>query len=165
MHNIAKLTMLLRKHAELPDGLMLAIEEFPEGWNVVQSGDAHWLDKKVRRRKGHLLLIDEGSLRSGVGKTSQEAIAGALKLALRHLSPCFNAAKVEHIELKEYPWFILAKVKVSSYQIQQSTVLSVIDDSASTTLPMDVMTSSGNLIASATLAAPILFSSQAELIS
>jgi hypothetical protein len=147
MHNIAKLTMLLRRHAELPDGLSLAIEEFPEGWNVVQSGDADWLDKKVRRRRWHLHSINEGSPRSGVGKTSQEAIACALKLALRHLSPRFNMAKVEHIELKEYPWFFLAKVKVSSYQIQQSTVLNAMGEPASIPLPKEMMTNAYHRLA------------------
>ena len=71
--------------------------------------------------------------RSGVGQTSQEAIAGALKLALRRVSERFNAAEVESIELKKYPWFVLAKVKVYPYQIQQGAVLSVFNDA--TTLP------------------------------
>jgi hypothetical protein len=127
MCKIAELTMLLREGTELPDDLKLATEEFREDWNFVLSGDARWLDKKIRRCRWYLLWIDEGSLRSGVGNTSQEAIAGALKLALRHVSARFNAAEVEHIELKQYPWFFIAKVKVYPYQIQQSAPLPVAD--------------------------------------
>jgi hypothetical protein len=73
------------------------------------------------------MWIGEGSRRGGVGQTSQEAIASALKLALRHVSERFNAAEVESIEVKKYPWFVVAKVKVYPYQIQQSGVLSSFD--------------------------------------
>ena len=136
MRELAELTMLLREGTKLPDDLKLATEEFREDWNLVLSGDAHWLDKKIRRRRWYLLWIDERSLRSGVGKTSQEAIAGALKLALRHVSARFNAAEVEHIELKQYPWFFIAKVRVHPYQIQQSAVLSAANESVC--LPMSL---------------------------
>ena len=46
MRNIAQLNVLLRVRAELPVGLKLATEEFYEGWNFVQSGDARQLEKK-----------------------------------------------------------------------------------------------------------------------
>lgn len=134
MPELAELTMLLRDGAELPDSLKLVTEEFREGWNLVRSGDAHCLSRMIRRRRWHLLRIDEGSLRSGVGNTSQEAIASALKLALRQVSSRFNAAEVEHIQLKEYPWFFIAKVRVYPHQIQQSAVLSVTD--AALSLPV-----------------------------
>jgi len=134
MREITELTMLLRGRVELPDDLNLVTEEFREGWDFVQSGDNHWLDKEIRRRGWHFMWIGEGSLRSGVGQTSQEAIAGALKLALRRVSEPFNAAEVESIELKKYPWFVLAKVKVYPYQIQRSAVLS----SFSRTVPLSI---------------------------
>ena len=136
MRELAELTMLLREGAKLPDDLKLATEEFQEDWNLIRSGDVHWLDKRVRRRRWHLLWIDEGSLRSGVGKTSQEAISGALTLALRHVSARFNAAQVEHIELKQYPWFFIAKVKVYPYQIQQSAVLSTASEPVCMPMPL-----------------------------
>jgi hypothetical protein len=135
MRKITELTMLLRGHVELPDSLNLVTEEFRESWNFVQSGDAHWLDKEIRRRGWHFMWIGEGSLRSGVGQTSQEAIAGALKLALRRVNERFNAAEVESIEVKKYPWFVVAKVKVYPYQIQQSTVLSASDGTTTLTVP------------------------------
>jgi len=127
MREITELTMLLRGHIELPGNLNLVTEEFREGWNFVQSGDSHWLDKEIRGRGWHFMWIGEGSRRGGVGQTSQEAIACALKLALRRVSECFNAAEVESIELTKYPWFMLAKVKVYPYQIQPGAVLSSLD--------------------------------------
>jgi hypothetical protein len=135
MRKITELTVLLRWHLELPDDLNLVTEEFQEGWNFVQSGDNHWLDKEIRQRGWHFMWIGEGSLRGGVGQTSQEAIAGALKRALRRVSECFNAAEVESIELKKYPWFVVAKVKVYPYQIQQGAVLSASDGATTLTVP------------------------------
>jgi hypothetical protein len=134
MRKITERTMLLRGHVELPDSLTLVTEEFREGWNFVQSGDNHWLDKEIRRRGWHFMWIGEGSLRSGVGQTSQEAIAAALKRALRRVSEYFNAAEVESIELKKYLWFLVAKVKVYPYQIQHSAVLSASDGATTLTV-------------------------------
>ena len=148
MRNIAELTILLRENVELPDNLNLVTEEFREGWSFVQSGDTHWLDKEIRRRGWHFMWIGEGHLRSGVGQTSQEAIAGALKLALRRVSVGFNAAEVESIELKKYPWFVLAKVKVYPYQIQQGAVLSSFDQTVplSMALPAKAVAIPGNQV-------------------
>jgi hypothetical protein len=134
MRTIAKLTMLLRGRVALPDNFKLATEEFQEGWTFVQSGDTHWLDKELRTRGWHFMWIGEGSLRGGVGQTSQEAIAGALKLALRRLSERFNAAGVESIQVTKYPWFVVAKVKVYPYQIQQGTIVSASDGATTLTV-------------------------------
>ena len=148
MRNIAELTVLLRERVALPDHFKLATEEFREGWDFVLSGDAHWLDKKIRRCGWYFIRIAEGSLKSGVGQTPQEAIASALKLALRCVSGRFNAAEVGHIELKEYPWFILATVRVYPYQIQKSAILSVSDESASSWMPPPVqVVITGNQVA------------------
>jgi hypothetical protein len=128
MRNIAELNMLLRGQIELPDGLKLATEEFREGWNFVRSVDAHHLEKKIQTRGWNLIKVADAPLRSGVGDTSQEAIANALKLTLRHVSTHFNAAEVEHIELTQYPWFFLARVRVYPYSIQRSTTLAIPDE-------------------------------------
>ena len=151
MRKIAELTILLRGRIELPDNLKLATEEFQEGWTFVQSGDTHWLDTELRTRGWHFMWLGEGSLRSGVGPTSQEAIAGALKLALRRVDERFNAAKVESIELKRYPWFVLAKVKVYSCQIQQATALSSLDRTVPVPIvvPAKAVAIPGNRVASA----------------
>jgi hypothetical protein len=119
--------MLLRARAELPVGLKLATEEFREGWNFVRSGDVRRLEKKIQTRGWNFIKIADGSLRSGVGETSQQAIASALKLALRRIGTHFNAVEVGRIELTQYPWFFLARVRVYPYRIQQGTVLPVAD--------------------------------------
>ena len=124
MRNITELVMLIRGPVRLPGDLELVTEEFGEGWSFVQSGDTHWLDKEIRARGWHFIWIAEELLRSGVGKTAQEAIASTLKVALRRVSGRFNAAQVGHFEVSKYPGFFLAKVKVHPYQIQQSATLS-----------------------------------------
>jgi len=108
---IAELNLLLRTAIDLPVGLELATEEFREGWNFVRPGNARRLGKKVKARGWNFIKIADGELRSGVGDTSQKAIASALKLALRRVSNHFNAAEVERIELTQYPWFFSGQGK------------------------------------------------------
>ena len=127
MRRIAALNVLLRERIELPAGFKLATEEFREGWNFVRSSNAKRLKKKIHTQGWNFIKIADGSLRSGVGDTSQEAIASALKLALRKVNEKFNAAEVEHIELTVYPWFFLARVRVSPYRVQREAMLPELD--------------------------------------
>jgi hypothetical protein len=120
MRTIAELNMLLRTQTELPDGLKMATDEFCEGWNFVRSLDALSLQKAILTRGWSFVRIADASLRSGVGETSQEAVTSALKLALRRVSIDFNAVEVEHIEITQYPWFFLARIRVYPYRIQES---------------------------------------------
>ncbi len=127
MRKIAELTTLLRGRVELPDNLTPATEEFLEGWTFMQSEDTHWLDTELRTRGWNLMWIGEGLIRSGVGQTSQDAIASALKLALRRVNERCHAVEVETIQLTMYPWFALAKVEIYPYQIQKGSVLSSLE--------------------------------------
>jgi hypothetical protein len=126
MRAIAELNVLLRTRIELPAGLKLSTDEFHEGWNFVRIVDAPRLKKKIQARGWNFIRIADGSLRSGVGETSQQAIAGALRLALRRVNAHFNAVEVERIELTQYPWFFLARVRVYPCRIQQGAVLPVV---------------------------------------
>jgi hypothetical protein len=123
MHVISELTLLLRDRIELPAGLKVATEQFREGWSFTRTANAKRLEERIQTRGWNFIEIPGGSLRSGVGDTSQEAIASALRLALRHVGKHFNAAEVDQIELTEYPWFTLAKVRIRSYRIQQGAAL------------------------------------------
>jgi len=145
MRTIAVRNMLLRSGTELPDGLKLTTEEFREGWDFVRSLDARSLKKNILRSGWNFIIIADNSLRSGVGETSQDAIASALKLALRRVSPHFNAVEVEYIELTQYPWFFLARVRVYPYRIQQGAVLPVSDES----LPAPILSRQSRLPAHA----------------
>jgi hypothetical protein len=127
MRKIAEANMLLRARFELPRGMNLATDEFQEDWKFLRNVNAVRLEKKVRARGWNFIKIADGSLRSGVGASSQEAIASALKLALRRLSEHFNAAEVEHIELTQYPWFFLARLTLSPYRLQKDPILAVPD--------------------------------------
>ncbi|MGA3344607.1 MAG: hypothetical protein ABSC76_06980 [Terracidiphilus sp.] len=135
MYTIAQSQMLLRTRTELPDGLKLATEEFCEDWSFVRSANALRIGKQIIMRGWSFVCVADGSLRSGVGDTSQEAIGGALKLALRHIGPNSNAAEVEHIQLTPYPWFFLARVKILPYCIQPGATLPVYGESESVRSP------------------------------
>ena len=123
MCTIAESNVFLRAQAELPAGCKVATEEFREGWNLMRSGGKGRLEKKIQTRGWNFIKFTGGALRSGVGETSQEAIASALKLALRQVNAYSNAVEVERIELTQYPWFFLARVQVFPYRIQQEAVL------------------------------------------
>ena len=128
MRKIAEARMLLRARLELPSGLKLATDEFQEDWKFLRNVNAVRLEKKVRAQGWNFIKIADGSLRSGVGSSSQEAIASALKLALRRVGEHFNAAEVEHIELTEYPWFFLARISLNPYLLQKDSVLGASGD-------------------------------------
>ena len=135
MRTIAELNVLLRERIELPAGLQLATDEFREGWSFIKRSDARRLEKRILKSGWNFIKIADGSLRSGVGNTSQEAIASALKLALRRVSTHFNAVEVEHIELTRYPWFFLAKVRVYPYRIQEGTIFAVPVEAVANPIP------------------------------
>jgi hypothetical protein len=123
MRTIAEQNLLLRARIELPEGLKLATDEFREGWEFARIVNSYRLEKQIAAHGWNFIKVDNGQLRSGVGDTSQEAIANALNLALRRIGQNFNAAEVEHVELTQYPWFFLARVTVSPRRIQQGTEL------------------------------------------
>jgi hypothetical protein len=114
---------LCAQTSELPDDLKLTTDEFHEGWDIARLADARRLEKKIVSLGWSFTRMCDGLLRSGVGDTSHEAIASALKLALRHISAYFNAAEVGHIELTQYPWFFLARVRVDPFRIQQGAAI------------------------------------------
>ncbi len=131
---ITELSVLLRTGVELPPSLILASGEFMDGWNIVRPGGAKRLEKTIRKCGWHFIRIADESLRSGVGESSEQAIACALQLAVRSFSEYFNAVEVRHIQLTKYPWFVLGRVGVYPYRIQQSPVQFVPDDA----LPLPV---------------------------
>jgi hypothetical protein len=131
MRTIAELNLLLRVQVELPKGLRIATDEFREGWNFAQSVNACQLEKEILKREWNFIRIGDGSMKNGVGDTSQEAITSALQLVLRKTSEQFNAIEVKHIGLTQYPWFFLARVGVYTYRIQRGAFLFLPDDAAS----------------------------------
>jgi hypothetical protein len=123
MCTIAESNVLLRVRTELPSGFKVATEAFREGWNRMRTGGIVRLKRKVHARGWNFLKIADGALRSGVGDTSQEAIASALSQALQMVDSQFNAVEVDRVELTQYPWFFLARVRVYPYRIQLSAEL------------------------------------------
>ncbi len=123
MCTVAESNVMLRMQAEFPAGFKVAREKFLEGWMRMRSGGVVRLEKKVHVCGWNFLKIAEGAVKSGVGATSEEAIASALKLALRRVGPHSNAVEVEQIQLTQYPWFCLARVRVNPYRIQEGAAL------------------------------------------
>jgi hypothetical protein len=119
MIKIVESKVLIRTEGPMPEGFKLATEDFHTGWSVMKSGGTQRLERKVRAKGWSLIRLAEGALRSGVGKSAQEAIANALLLALRRLGNSSNAIEVERVEVTDYPWFCLARLTVIPYRIER----------------------------------------------
>jgi hypothetical protein len=130
MHKIAESTVLLRGTIELPCGIKLARDGFQEGWEFLKTGNARRLERKIQKRGWHFIKFEGSSVRSGVGDSVELALASAVKLALRRVSVFFNAVEIQHIQITSYPWFVLARIIVNSYRIQQAQVEPVPDQFA-----------------------------------
>ena len=128
MRNIAELDILVRGQVEPLASLHLATEEFRKGWKFARLVDARRLKKKIHARGLSFISIADGALRSGVGATSQEAIANALEITLRHVSEHYNVVEVGHIELTQYPWFFFSRVMVCPYRVQQGAIQPASDE-------------------------------------
>jgi hypothetical protein len=128
MCNISQLTILVHERAALPDGLELVTEEFVAGWRIAPTINVQQLEGNICEREWSFVKNAERVLASGVGDTSQEAIASALRLALLRMNAQFNAVEVEYIELLRYPLSFLARVRICQYCIQPDAFLAVSDD-------------------------------------
>jgi hypothetical protein len=127
MRNIAEQSILLREMIELPDAMKLTTEEFGEGWNLIRPTNARQLDKQITACGWSQINIADRLQHCGVGSTTQEALANALRLSLRHVGEFFNAAEVEKIELTQYPWFHLVRIQIYPSRIQESSTVPVPD--------------------------------------
>ena len=130
MRSIREFDVLIREPIEIPARIEFATEEFREGWSLVELVDTRCLENIIDSLGWRFIRNTRGSLSSGVGETSQEAIVGAIRIALGLVNEHFNAVEVEHIALTQYPWFFLAKVRVCPYQLQQNGFLAVPDGAA-----------------------------------
>lgn len=123
MCKIAAWNLLLRVQTELPAGLEVTADRFNDGWQFVRQNNAEQFKETIQARGWNFTRLAGGSLGNGVGDTSQEATAGALRVALGHLSKHFNTAEIVHIELAQYPWFFLARVGVCPFVIQKGSAM------------------------------------------
>jgi hypothetical protein len=133
MRAITEQNLLIRERIELPASLRIATDEFREGWNFA-TVSAQQLSKKISAQKWNFIKVADGVQASGVGETSQEAISSALRLALLRMNAAFNAVEIEYIELSQYPWFFLARLRVCQYRIQQGAVPAFSDEFASSSV-------------------------------
>ena len=118
MSTISESNVLLRAHVALPAGFKVATDEYDYGWSRMRSGGTGRLEKKMKARGWSFTRTPDGTLRSGVGKTAQEAIGSALSQALDEIDENSNAVEVGHMEVTRYPWFFVARVRVHPYRIQ-----------------------------------------------
>ncbi|MFP5229082.1 MAG: hypothetical protein ACLGXA_15815 [Acidobacteriota bacterium] len=115
--------MFLREHISLPEGLALAAESFCDGWVILNSGDAAFLEKKVAALGWNFISLTDVHLRDGIARSAAEAIQSALRRALQSINRDFNAAEIESVEATRRLWLYTAKARIVSRQIQESPFL------------------------------------------
>ncbi|HZP04701.1 MAG TPA: hypothetical protein VFB43_07370 [Terracidiphilus sp.] len=125
MREITKLVVLLRAGLELPVGLKLKTYAFRGNWGFVRLRGASRLEKRVQRFGWHFIRTANELPICGVGETPQQAIASALQLALGRTDRYFNGVEVGRINVTTYPWFVLARVGLRLFRIQQRPVRSI----------------------------------------
>jgi hypothetical protein len=133
MSGITERAMLVRVSMDLP--IALTTNEFRDGWHFVCSDEACRLGAMIKAHSGQYNRVVNSLMRSGVGETSQAAIASALKLALHQVSGNLNAVRIERITLTEYPWFCLARVNLYPCWIQRDVILPVAKEEISLSIP------------------------------
>jgi hypothetical protein len=117
MTTISESNILLRADVPLPTGFKVATDGYHHGWNRMRSGGAGRLDKKIRARGWSFTRTPGSTLRSGVGKTAQEAIGSAICQALAEMDGNCHAVEIGHMGITSYPWFFVARVQVEPYRI------------------------------------------------
>jgi hypothetical protein len=118
------LAVFLRDPIEIPSGLRLVTDPVQPGWSLLRSGNSPWLDQQIRSHGWHFICIANKSIGSGASPSLVKATASALDLALRNISPNFNAATIAHHSIKKYAWFSVVQLSLFPYQIQPSPSLS-----------------------------------------
>lgn len=104
----------------LPEGITLAGNSICEGWVILQSGEATWLDKAIRGLGWNSNMLTRTYWRSGYANRAQDAIYKAAQLALRKVDKRFNAAEIGHVIVVKRLWFYVARVGIFSRCIQEN---------------------------------------------
>lgn len=137
MRELEQHTIFLREHIMLPEGIALAGNSICEGWIVLQSGDAMWLDTAIRGLGWNSNVLTRMYSRSGYANRAQDAIYRAARLALRKVDKRFNAAEIGHVAVVKHLWFYAARVGIFSRYIQESPFLGSCDELSTRPAQMD----------------------------
>jgi hypothetical protein len=119
-------SVFLRKGCILPDRLDPYRQPISDGWSVVEEIPALVFDTMIRRAGWHFMWLQNACCRRGIGLTEEAAIRRALSCALKGVSRRCNAAKLDSVEITQYPGFQIAMVTVQTLQIQRQAALNVV---------------------------------------
>jgi hypothetical protein len=128
MQELKQHTTFLRERVALPEGISIFGETFCEGWTLLKSDEASWLDSAIRRAGWNSFVLTKEHWRSGFGPYSQDALQKTVRLALRRIGRNHNVAEIEQIKVTKYLWFYLVKISILASQIQRSPFLGMVDE-------------------------------------
>ena len=128
MQELKQHTTFLRERIVLPEGISFTGETFCEGWTLLKSDEASWLDLAIRKAGWNSFVLTKEHWRSGFGPYSQDALQKTVRLALRKIGKNYNAAEIEQVKLTKYLWLYLVKISILARQIQRSPFLGAVDE-------------------------------------
>lgn len=128
MRELKQHTTFLRENIELPEGISITGATFFEGWTLLKSEDASWLDVAIRKAGWNYFVFTKEHWRSGFGPDFQDSLKKTVQLALRKINRNHNAAEIQQVEVTRYLWFYLVKVSILARQIQRSPFLGMVDE-------------------------------------
>lgn len=122
-------TVFLRDGCILPDQVDMSIEPFCKGWNVVIGALAPELDAAIRGAGWHFMWMTDSRSSSGIGTTTETAVKRASVNALKRVGSRFNAAELGSFRVKSILGIQIAKISLSSRQIQSRSSLALAEES------------------------------------
>ncbi len=99
MQELKQHTTFLRERVVLPEGISIFGETFCEGWTLLKSEEASWLDSGIRKAGWNSFVLTKEHWRSGFGLYSQDALQKTVRVALRQIGRNHNAAEIEQIKV------------------------------------------------------------------
>jgi hypothetical protein len=120
-------SVFLRHGCILPDRLEPCLQTVGDGWSLVEEIPALVFDTMIRRAGWHFIWLQGACSRRGLGLSQKVATRRALLRALKGVPKQFNCAELDLVQVKEYPGFLIANVRVQPLHIQESAVLKPAD--------------------------------------
>lgn len=116
--------VLIRTSARLPKHMGLSGTLLNQGWMLL-SENVHSFDSKVRTADWHFFSITEEKRACAVARRMEDAVARALRRALRRIKGRYNAAEICEIQQWSIAGLSFCRVSVATRHVQYGPILAL----------------------------------------
>ena len=118
-------SIFVRSTGTLPAYVGVLVEPFAGGWAHVEQMESRAFDAMIRQAKWHYMWVHGSYSQRGFGRSEETAIRRALERALQSVSPRFNVAEFDSLQISRFPGFYIASVRMNTRQILQNNGLKI----------------------------------------